>query len=141
MDLLAPGGRDPNERTDAEDAQEGGASEEGAFWDDVGTEIVSSIPQAWDTSCATAACFKAEQGTSQAAPHVAGAFAVLRALDPTYSQTDTSSLLQLLQRTGKQIVNPFNSAVREPDSSAGSRRADHDTHRAGRRWLQDAEKR
>jgi hypothetical protein len=52
--------------------------------------------------------FEKFEGTSMAAPHVAGAFALLRALDPTSSVDDN---IALLQQTGVSRTDPKNGQV------------------------------
>jgi subtilisin family serine protease len=100
VDLLAPGGRDSDSNPNSVPDFAG---------DDPGTQIVSSIPVAWDTPTLhpgdnTADGFTGISGTSQAAPHVAGAFAVLRGVDPT---AYLDSMVSVLRNTGKPVLDPL----------------------------------
>ncbi|MEQ9640043.1 MAG: S8 family serine peptidase [Alphaproteobacteria bacterium] len=65
-----------------------------------GGKIVSSI---------TASRFKALNGTSMAAPHVAAAFAVLRAASPT---SDIATILAALKQTGRPVRDGRNGITR-----------------------------
>lgn len=70
-----------------------------------GSAITSSVPDSTDPKD-TQASFS---GTSMATPHVAGAFAVLRAIDPTASVT---TLLSNLTSTGKPVTDPDNALTK-----------------------------
>jgi subtilisin family serine protease len=83
VDLLAPGGRDP-------------------ACDDPGTDILSSVPRGTGDGGSNYAAF---HGTSMAAPHVAGAFAVMKSVVPTIDPFTTQSYLE---QTGKPITDPYN---------------------------------
>jgi subtilisin len=61
-----------------------------------GSIVSSSVP---------GGTFDSYVGTSMAAPHVAGAFAVLRQKDPSVSVDD---LVEMLQRTGRPVLDPRN---------------------------------
>lgn len=65
-----------------------------------GSSINSSVP---------VSTYGAKSGTSMAAPHVAGAWAVLRSKNPGASVTD---LVALLQSTGTSIVDTFHTKPR-----------------------------
>lgn len=65
-----------------------------------GVDITSAIPDGRYASFT---------GTSMAAPHVAGAFAVLKQSAP---QADVDTLLGILKSTGKPVMDPRNNLVR-----------------------------
>ena len=81
--MVAPGGFDPE-------------------CDDPGTDILSSAPRGTGDGGSD---YMAIHGTSMAAPHVAGAFAVMKSVVPTI---DPFTIQSYLEQTGKPITDPYN---------------------------------
>jgi subtilisin family serine protease len=73
-----------------------------------GVHICSAIPG----TQATPDAFQCWQGTSMAAPHVAGAFAVLRQLKPAVSATTVETEQNMLSASGAEVTDARNGLVR-----------------------------
>lgn len=73
----------------------------------------SSITSSWPNQGATTNVFNSISGTSMAAPHVAGAFAILKAACP---DATVPQMLQALQDTGAPVTGSATTSIRIQDA-------------------------
>ena len=79
--------------------------DEVSFFTNSATFLSLLAPGAWITSSIPGNAFAAFQGTSMAAPHVAGAFAILKQAAPNAT---VSQMLAALQTSGQPVFDPLN---------------------------------
>jgi len=91
------------------DGSQGATADQVSSFSNSSPRLSLLAPGQWIRSSIPGGGFESWGGTSMAAPHVAGAFAILKQALPS---ADVSRLVNILQGTGLAVVDPRNGVVR-----------------------------